>query len=306
MQRQAERIRDDIKRLRIQGARNVAKAAMVAMGIIARKSKAKSREGLVNELLAAADELASTRPTEPMLRNALRALFADVKKSKGDVAEVRKLVERDELEYFKRMDENEERIAEYGGRELSNSSVILTHCHSSSVVSILERANELSKGIEVICTETRPKLQGLITAKQLSSAGVKVTLIVDSAASHFMKDVDSVLVGADAITSKGDLINKIGTCGIAMIAHEYGVSVYSAAETFKFDPLTLWGGIEKIEERNPEEVINPKRLKGVGIRNPAFDVTPARYLTAYITEMGVITPQSMLNVIMSEGIEKFY
>jgi ribose 1,5-bisphosphate isomerase len=306
LEREVERIRRDIKKLKIQGARNVAKAAMVAMGIIARKSKAESREELMNELLVAADELTATRPTEPMLRNSLRALFADMRRSKGGVAELRKLVEREELEYFMKMRENEERISEYGGRELSSSSVILTHCHSSSVVSILERANELSRGTEVICTETRPKFQGLITAKQLSSAGLKVTLIVDSAVSHFMKDVDAVLVGADAITAKGDLINKIGTCGIAMVAHEHGVSMYSAAETFKFDPLTLWGGIEKIEERNPEEVINPKKLKGVEVRNPAFDVTPARYLTAYITEMGVITPQSLLNVIMREGIEKLY
>ncbi len=306
MQREVERIRKDIKKLRIQGARNVARAAMAAMGIIARKSKAKSREELVNELLVAADELAATRPTEPMLRNALRSLFADVRRSKGNVDALRKLVERGELEYFKKMKENEERIAEYGGRELSGSSVILTHCHSSSVVSILERANELSKGIEVICTETRPKFQGLITAKQLSEAGLKVTLIVDSAVSHFMKDVDVVVVGADAITAKGDLINKIGTCGIAFIAHEHGVSMYSAAETFKFDPATLWGGIEKIEERNPEEVVNPKRLKGVEVRNPAFDVTPARYITAYITEVGVIPPQSLLDVAIREGIEELY
>lgn len=306
MQREVEKIRSDIKRLKIQGAKNVAKAAMEAMGIIARKSKARNREELINELLVAADELTSTRPTEPMLRNALRSLFADIRKSRGDVKGLRELIEKEELDYFTKVKENEEKIAEYGGRELSGSSVILTHCHSSSVVSILKRANELNKGIEVICTETRPKLQGLITARQLSSAGVKVILIVDSAVSHFMKDVDSVVVGADAITSKGDLVNKIGTCGIAMIAHEYGVNMYSAAETFKFDPLTLWGGIEKIEERNPEEVANPKRLEGVEIRNPAFDVTPARYLTAYITEMGVVTPQSMLNVVMKEGIDKLY
>lgn len=305
MEREVERIRKDIKKLKIQGARNVAKAAIEAMGIIARKSEAKSREELVNELLVAADELAAARPTEPMLRNALRALFADVRRSKGDVAALRKLIEREEVEYFRKMQENEERIAEYGGRELSDSSVILTHCHSSSVVSILERANELSGGIEVICTETRPKFQGLITARQLSEAGLKVTLIVDSAASHFMNDVDAVLVGADAITSKGDLVNKIGTCGIAIIAHEHGVSVYSAAETFKFDPVTLWGGIEKIEERDAGEIINPKKLKGVEVRNPAFDVTPARYLTAYITEMGVVTPQSLLNVVMRE-IDKLY
>jgi ribose 1,5-bisphosphate isomerase len=306
LRREVERIRKDIKKLKIQGARNVAKAAMEAMGIIARKSKARSREELINELLVAADELASARPTEPMLRNALRALFAEIRKSKGGAEELRKIVGREELEYFRRMKENEERITEYGARELSDSSVVMTHCHSSSVVSILKRANELTKGISVICTETRPKFQGLITAKQLSSAGIRVTLIVDSAVSHFMRDADAVLVGADAITSRGDLVNKIGTAGIAVIAHENGVSIYSAAETFKFDPMTLWGGIEKIEERNPEEIANPKKLKGVEIRNPAFDITPARYLTAYITEMGVIPPQSLLNVIMREGIERLY
>ncbi|MCX6776543.1 MAG: S-methyl-5-thioribose-1-phosphate isomerase [Candidatus Micrarchaeota archaeon] len=306
MQREVERIREDIKKLRIQGAKNIAKAAIGAMGLIARKSKAKSRDEFIDELLVAADELASTRPTEPMLRNALRALFADIKKSTADVEELRRLVERNEVEYFRKVKENEEKIAEYGGREFSHSSVILTHCHSSSVVAILKRANELSNGISVICTETRPKLQGLITAKQLSSAGLKVTLIVDSAVSHFIRGVDSVVVGADAITGKGDLVNKVGTAGIAVIAHENGVNMYSAAETFKFDPLTLWGGIEEIEERSPEEVINPNKLKGVKIRNPAFDVTPARYLTAYITEMGVIPPQSLLNVVLRGGFENLY
>ena len=305
MQREVERIRKDIKRLKIQGARNVAKAAVEAMGIIARKSKAMSRDELINELLVAADELASTRPTEPMLRNALRALFADIKKSSADVDGLRKLVESSEVEYFRKVKENEEKIAEYGGRELSHSSVILTHCHSSSVVAILKRANELSSGISVICTETRPKLQGLITARQLSSAGLKVTLIVDSAVNYFIRDVDSVVVGADAITGKGDLVNKIGTAGIAVIAHENGVSMYSAAETFKFDPLTLWGGMEKIEERSPDEIINPGKLKGVGIRNPAFDITPAKYLTAYITEMGVIPPQSLLNVVLKGGFDLY-
>jgi ribose 1,5-bisphosphate isomerase len=305
LQREVERMRRRIKSLKVQGARNIAKAVMGVMGTVARKSKAKTREEFINELLVAADELASARPTEPMLRNALRSLFMELKKSRGDVDELKRIVEREEGEYFKKIAESEERITEYGARELSNCSVIMTHCHSSLVVSILKRVNEIKRGVRVICTETRPKFQGLITARELSKAGLKVTLIVDSAVSSFMKEADAVIVGADAITSRGDLINKIGTAGIAVIAHENGVSFYSAAETFKFDPLTLWGGIEKIEEREPEEVIKPDKLKGVEIRNPAFDMTPARYVTAYITEMGVIPPQSLMNVIMRSGVE-FY
>jgi ribose 1,5-bisphosphate isomerase len=301
LEKEVERICSDIKRLKIQGARNVARAAMKAMAIQASKSKASDRDGLMNELLVVADSLASTRPTEPMLRNTLAMLFSEIGKNRGnDAGKIREMVVRIKDNFLEKMESNELKVAEFGAKEIPEGSTILTHCHSSTVTAILKRANELNKKIEVICSESRPMFQGLITVKELSKAGIKVTLIVDSAVKHFIKDVDLVLVGADAITSAGDLINKIGTSMIATVAYESGVRMYSAAETYKFDPLTLWGRIEKIEERHPDEVADPKKLKGVIIRNPAFDVTQAKYLTAYITEIGVVPPQGLVNLLWKE------
>lgn len=301
LEREVEKICNDIRKLKIQGARNIARIAMKAMAIQASKSKAKDKDGLMNELLIVADSLASTRPTEPMLRNALALLFAEIGRGKEEDADkIREIVIREKDEFLEKMRSNELKIAEFGAKEIPDDSTILTHCHSSTVTAILKRANELNKKIEVICTESRPKFQGWITVKELSTAGIRVNLIIDSAVKHFIKDVNLVLVGADAITSAGDLINKIGTSMIASIAYESEVRVYSAAETYKFDPLTLWGKIEKIEERSPEEVADPKKFKGVRIRNPAFDVTQAKYLTAYITEMGVIPPQGLVNLLWRE------
>ncbi|VVC04705.1 Ribose 1,5-bisphosphate isomerase [Candidatus Burarchaeum australiense] len=148
----------------------------------------------------------------------------------------------------------------------------------------------------MICTETRPLFQGHITARELSSAGLDTTLIVDSAIKSVMRDVDLVLVGADAITSSGELVNKIGTSTLAFVAYEEELNFYSAAELFKFDPLTLWGRVEPIEQRAAREVADPRLFPRVHILNPAFDLTPAKHITAYITEHGVVAPQSLFSL----------
>ncbi|PIN82922.1 translation initiation factor IF-2B subunit delta, partial [Candidatus Micrarchaeota archaeon CG11_big_fil_rev_8_21_14_0_20_47_5] len=145
------------------------------------------------------------------------------------------------------------------------------------------------------CTETRPLFQGRITARELSEAGIDTTITVDSAAKYAMEefDIDAVLFGADAITSGGDLINKIGTSQIAQIASSAGIPVYSAAEIYKFDPATLWGGREGIEMRGREELLCGKEFKKVKAFNPAFDLTRAKFISAYITELGILPPQGI-------------
>ncbi|MEW5955359.1 MAG: ribose 1,5-bisphosphate isomerase, partial [Candidatus Micrarchaeota archaeon] len=136
------------------------------------------------------------------------------------------------------------------------------------------------------------------------------TLIVDSAArlvlTRFMRDSDVVMVGADAITSEGDLVNKIGTSQIALAAFEHEKHVYSCTGTHKFDPLTLWGAEEPIEERNAAEVAVPadlrlkKFLRPLKVFNPAFDLTEARYVNAFVTELGVLPPQSLVMAVWKE------
>jgi len=120
-----------------------------------------------------------------------------------------------------------------------------------------------------------------------------VTLTVDGAMNLFMKKADIVIVGADSVTSRGDLINKIGTSTLAHIARMNDVSFYSAAELSKYSPMTIFGTREKIEEREPAEVWD-KPPKHVKIRNPAFEATAAKYINGYITEAGVIPPQSLV------------
>ncbi|MEM3422115.1 MAG: S-methyl-5-thioribose-1-phosphate isomerase [Candidatus Bilamarchaeaceae archaeon] len=284
----------DIKSLKIQGARNVAKAALDALILQARLSKAKNIHYYVKELTAVKEILAYSRPTEPMMRNllddAIDFLVVESKKVKS-MDELREIFVRREKEVIERLDQDAKKIYEYGARLIPKGYTVMTYCHSSTVTGILKKAREKDRTLKVIVCETRPRYQGRITAKELAEAGIDTTLIVDGAVNMFMKKTDLVLVGADSVTSRGDLINKVGTSTLAHIARMHDVSFYSAAELFKYSRKTFEGELEKIEERDKKEVWEdaPKKVK---IRNPAFDVTSAKYINGYITEVGVIPPQS--------------
>ncbi|MEW6328881.1 MAG: S-methyl-5-thioribose-1-phosphate isomerase [Candidatus Micrarchaeota archaeon] len=302
---EVEKVSRDIRALRIQGAREIAKSAVRALSSQAANSRARNTNEFLAELIEAVGVLSSARPTEPMLRNALKRMLDEtakavksrkIKNAKEGGAVVVAL-QKKLLAYF---DESESVIADYGAKIIEKGSTILTHCHSHTVVGALVRAHELGKNIEVICTETRPLFQGRRTARELADRGVPVTLIVDSAAASFMKDVDVVLVGADAVSATGDLVNKIGTAGIAALAYANNIPFYSAAEIYKFDPITLWGNREKIEERGAREIVDAKSARGIKVRNPAFDVTPAKFVGAYITEKGVVPPGDLLSVAWRE------
>jgi ribose 1,5-bisphosphate isomerase len=143
----------------------------------------------------------------------------------------------------------------------------------------------------VYATETRPWRQGLITSRELAEAGVDVTLIVDSAVRSVMGKVDRVFVGADTVASDGSLYNKVGTSAIALAANEFGKEFSVCAETYKFSPLTLLGEPVAIEEREKEEVAKDGEIHpSVKVFNPVFDRTPAKYISGYVTENGIIPP----------------
>jgi ribose 1,5-bisphosphate isomerase len=290
MTNSVEQIMKDIKELKIQGARRVAAATAKALGICIEKSKAKNREEMIKEILETGDKLIKLRSTEPMVRNTFRYILAHVEKGK-DVKEIKKIAKIALQTYDKQFTESFLKITKYGSDLIWDGQTILTHCHSTTVNSILVHAHKHKK-IKVICTETRPLYQGHLTAKQLSSAGVDVTMIVDSAVRHVMKDVDLVIVGADAVGADGTLYNKIGTATIATVAFDMKIPFYSATQIYKFDPLTKFGQMTEIEMR-PEKEILPKPIKGVKILNPAFDTTAPTYIRAYITELGIIPPQNV-------------
>jgi ribose 1,5-bisphosphate isomerase len=164
------------------------------------------------------------------------------------------------------------------------------------VTHLFKRAKLEGRSFEVVCTETRPIFQGRTTVKETLDLGLKTTLIIDSAARFFMNQVDIVVVGADAITSEGNVINKVGTSAMASAAHEARTPFYVVSELLKFDPATMYGDYEKIEERSPDEVWKnpPKNLK---IRNPAFDVTRRDFVHGIICEEGIISPHSITEVV---------
>jgi ribose 1,5-bisphosphate isomerase len=286
-----------IRKLHIQGARNVAIAAIKAMEALANQTRAKNKKDFLQELLKGKETLFCSRETEPLMRNAVRLIMARVEKSpEKDVKKLAETVASASQQFLQDLEHSKEKIAETGARRIRNRSVILTHCHSSTITYLLRRAKQEGKSFEIICTETRPVFQGKTTARDMLDLGVKTTLIIDSAARFFMNKVDLVIVGADAITSEGNVINKIGTSTIALVAHEARTPFYVVSELLKFYPATMYGDYEKIEERDTSEIWKdaPKNLI---IRNPAFDVTRRDFIHGIICEEGIISPHSITEVM---------
>jgi len=281
----------------VQGARNVAIAAVEALEALAAGTTAKTRRAFLKELSDARTVLFASRITEPLMRNAVKWVITQVEKSGEEtVAALAKIVSSSSRQFLKNLEASRERIAEIGAKQVPDNAVVFTHCHSSTVTHLLRKAKEQGKTFEVICTETRPALQGRITAKEMLALGVKTTMIVDSAAATFIENADLVMVGADAITAEGNVVNKIGTRMIALLAREAGKPFYIVSELLKFDPETAGGNCEKIEERSADEVWKdaPEKLH---IRNPAFDVTTSDFIHGIICEEGIIPPNTIKEVM---------
>jgi ribose 1,5-bisphosphate isomerase len=288
---------EKIRKLEVQGARNVAVAAVTALQTLSEQTKAKNKAALLKELKEAQTLLYAARETEPLMRNAVRWVISQIEASSEEKSDTLcRLVASNAAVFLQNLAASKEQIAEIGAKRIHDGAVVFTHCHSSTVTHILAIAKAGGKNFKVICTETRPAMQGRITAKEMVELGVETTFIVDSAARTFMPTVDVVFVGADAITSEGNVVNKIGTSTIAVLARECRKPFYVVSELLKFDPETLRGECEKIEQRSPAEVWDkaPEKLL---VRNPAFDVTPSRLIDGLICEEGIIAPQTVVEVM---------
>lgn len=258
---------DNIKSVKIQGAREIAIYALKFL------QKFCEKEGFTSKFDAATTVLEETRPTAVVLHNILNIL-----KKERNMETINSLL--------KELDNATKKISINGNKIIQNNYLIMTHCHSGEAMSVIKQANISKKNVSVIATETEPLEQGIKTAKEMAKNNIDVTLITDSAAGHFMKDVDMVLVGSDALRKEG-VINKIGTVMLAIAAKAHKKPFYVAANHFKFDKRKKI----VIEERPTNEVHT--KIKGVKIRNPAFDVTPWKYVTAVITDNGIFKPEEI-------------
>jgi methylthioribose-1-phosphate isomerase len=301
-----EDVAEAIRAMRIRGAPAIGVAAAYGMALAARAHADEQPDKLLEALEQAAQMLASTRPTAVNLRWALDRCMTRARQvtnvSGGTLAgELLRLAEAmadDDVETNRRM-------GALGLQLVPPGANVLTHCNTGALATVdygtalgvVRAAHEAGLGVHVLVDETRPFLQGArLTAWELQQLGVPMTLITDNMAGHFMSrgHVDLVLVGADRIAANGDVANKIGTYSLAVLAREHAVPFYVVAPTSTID-LSLASGAEiPIEERAPDEVLHVAGVatapEGVHAAHPAFDVTPARLVTAMVTERGVLRP----------------
>jgi len=292
------RIVDSIINMRIRGAGRIARAAVKALTIASEYFKGDDPSKYIEYIKGAARVLYESRPTAVSLPNGLRyvlnKLMKDYESGLDNVAILKDKLDGYASEFINLSLNAVKRIGVLGSGRIEDGDTILTHCNSQAAISVIKHAFKEGKDIRVYVTETRPRYQGRITASTLAKEGINVTLIIDSAARFFMNEIDKVIVGADAIAANGALVNKIGTSQIALIAYEARTQFMVASESYKFSPDTLFGRLIKIEERSPYEVAPRNWIEkyGVKVRNPAFDVTPPRYIDLIITEVGIVSPEA--------------
>ena len=304
-----EGVAEAIHTMVIRGAPAIGAAAGFGMALAGLQSQATTRSDLRRDLEIAADVLRQSRPTAVNLFWAIdrmletsRRLEASGRITTDDlraalIVEAQSIADED-VEINKRM-------AEHGAALIKDGDTILTHCNTGALavvdygtaLGVIRRAHEQGKRIKVFADETRPRLQGArLTAWELMRWGIDVTLIADNAAGHYMRkgDIDICFVGSDRTTANGDVANKIGTYNVAVLARENGIPFYPVVPTSTIDLRLAHGDLIPIEERDEREVteIDGVRIAPIGVRvgNPAFDVTPHRYVTGIVTENGIAYP----------------
>ena len=281
----------------VKGARNAAIAALKALQVFAQQTTVESKTEFLTELIQVQQLFFNTRETEPLMRNALHCVVNQIRQSSlQNVSSLCNLIVANTDRLLSELDTSRECVAEIGAKLIQNEMTIFTHCNSSTATQMLIKAKQDGKNFKVICTETRPAFQGRITAQKMIENNIETLFIVDSAAHVFIPKADFIIVGADAITPEGNVVNKIGTSGLAVLAHEACKPLYVVSELLKFDFVTHYSEFEGVEQRNPLEVWKDAP-KALNVQNPAFDVTPHRYIHGLICEKGVILPQNVLKII---------
>ncbi len=298
-----------IRELAVRGAPAIGCAAALGMALAARRATERGADGeaLARELAAAQKLLAETRPTAVNLAWALARMEAcreQAQRAAGrSGAEIAKALTREALKILEEDAACCRAIGAAGAPLLADGARVLTHCNAGALATaaygtalgVVRSAARSGRRTSVLACETRPYLQGArLTAWELERDGIPVTVITDNMAAWMMQqgEVDVVLIGADRVAANGDVANKIGSYGLALLAQAHGIPFYVAAPSSSIDLDTESGAQIPIEERAPEEValLAGRRLTppGVPVRHPAFDITPARLVAALITEHGVV------------------
>lgn len=311
-----EQIVDAIRDMVVRGAPAIGAAAAYGMALAARQSKVKDPGQLQEDLRIAAERLSVARPTAINLKWAVERIMRIAETPVISVEELRYRILSEANKIADEDVETNKRMANFGATLIAHGDTVIHHCNTGSLATVdwgtalgvIRMAHDQGKSIHVLVDETRPRLQGArLTAWELEQYGISYEIISDNAAGHFLRNgiAQKVIFGADRIAANGDVANKIGTYMLALAANDNGVPAYSVAPTSTIDFSLAHGGLIPIEERDPEEVLNLEKSgkavvpQGAKARNPAFDVTPNRLVTAIVTENGIIYPPFVTNLAKS-------
>jgi len=297
----------------VRGAPAIGAAAAFGLALAAQESKTRDAAALLADLESAAALLKSSRPTAVNLEWSVERVMRGARAFKGHVDQLRAAVLAEAQRIADEDVEVNQRMAAHGATLVNDGDTIIHHCNTGALATVdwgtalgvIRMAHEQGKRVHVLVDETRPRLQGArLTAWELSQYGIPYEIISDNMAGYFLRSgqVQKVFFGADRVAANGDVANKIGTYMLALAAHDNGVPVYSVAPTSTVDLSLAHGGLIPIEERDAEEVLgiqfHGERVvpQGAKARNPAFDVTPNRLITAIISENGIVYPPFDVNL----------
>lgn len=297
----------------VRGAPAIGATAAFGLALAAQISSQTDKSMLLDEIQTAAEVLRAARPTAVNLGWALDRMLHTASQIEGDDDDLRsglldeaQIIANEDIEINKRM-------ADYGASLIKPGDKIIHHCNTGSLATVewgtalgvIRTAHNQNKAIHVFLDETRPRLQGArLSAWELEQYGVPYDIISDNAAGYLLSsgEVDKVFVGADRVAGNGDVANKIGTYMLALAAKDNDIPFYAVVPTSTIDLSISSGAQIPIEERDPEEVLNIQREghslspEGATARNPAFDVTPHRLITAIVTENGIVEPPYDINL----------
>jgi methylthioribose-1-phosphate isomerase len=295
----------------IRGAPAIGAAAAFGLALAALESRATHREDLLRDLDTAEKILRATRPTAVNLMWALDRVMNKARAANLDGNGLRDFVVQEAQTIAEEDVAINTAMAKNGAALINDGDTILHHCNTGPLATVdvgtalgcIIEAHRQGKKVHVLVDETRPRLQGArLTAWELMQSGVPMTLIADNAAGYYLRagKVQKCFVGSDRVAANGDVANKIGTYKIAVVAHENGIPFYAVMPTSTIDMTLPNGDLIPIEERDAREVTHiegvPIAPEGVRVGNPAFDVTPHKYITALVTERGVVYPPFDVNL----------
>ena len=291
-----------IEDMKVRGAPAIGVASAYGVALGALKIEASSKDEFIAALKGIIQTIEATRPTARNLFMSTSRLHKAAEAA-ASLSKIKEAIVSEAVRIHAEEATATTRLSQFGAELIKDGASVLTHCNTGSLATtgygtalgVIKYAWEQGKKIKVFATETRPRLQGArLTAWELKQANIPFTLITDASSGHLMSRgaISCVIVGADRIAANGDTANKIGTYTLAVLAMEHGIPFYVAAPTTTIDMSLASGASIPIEERSPEEITHIQGVaiapEGTKVANPAFDVTPHHYITAIITEKGVV------------------